>query len=95
MWADMYVLVDSAPCSPVTGTAPSHSKGSHSPAAASQVVNRQHVKMVVWERGAGRTLACGTGEFISNSICLLAPMACASTFSVQQRTCSTPRDMCH
>lgn len=26
-----------------------------------EVVNRQHVKMVVWERGAGRTLACGTG----------------------------------
>ena len=25
------------------------------------IVNRSHVKMVVWERGAGRTLACGTG----------------------------------
>lgn len=26
-----------------------------------EVLSRQHVKMVVWERGAGRTLACGTG----------------------------------
>lgn len=26
-----------------------------------EVVDRGHVKMVVWERGAGRTLACGTG----------------------------------
>ncbi|GBF90140.1 diaminopimelate epimerase [Raphidocelis subcapitata] len=26
-----------------------------------EVLNRGHVRMVVWERGAGRTLACGTG----------------------------------
>ena len=26
-----------------------------------EVLNRNHVRMVVWERGAGRTLACGTG----------------------------------
>lgn len=26
-----------------------------------QVVNRTHVRMKVWERGAGPTLACGTG----------------------------------
>ncbi|KXZ50784.1 hypothetical protein GPECTOR_15g469 [Gonium pectorale] len=26
-----------------------------------EVVDRSHVRMVVWERGAGRTLACGTG----------------------------------
>lgn len=26
-----------------------------------EVVSREHVRMVVWERGAGRTLACGTG----------------------------------
>eukprot|EP00210_Caulerpa_lentillifera_P009676 g9232.t1 len=26
-----------------------------------EVVDRDHVKMVVWERGAGPTLACGTG----------------------------------
>lgn len=26
-----------------------------------EVISRSHVRMVVWERGAGRTLACGTG----------------------------------
>lgn len=26
-----------------------------------QVLSREHVRMLVWERGAGRTLACGTG----------------------------------
>lgn len=26
-----------------------------------EVLTRGHVRMVVWERGAGRTLACGTG----------------------------------
>ncbi|KAL6764251.1 diaminopimelate epimerase [Haematococcus lacustris] len=26
-----------------------------------EVLSRGHVRMVVWERGAGRTLACGTG----------------------------------
>lgn len=26
-----------------------------------QVLNRQHVSLKVWERGAGPTLACGTG----------------------------------
>jgi diaminopimelate epimerase len=26
-----------------------------------EILNKHHVRMVVWERGAGRTLACGTG----------------------------------
>lgn len=26
-----------------------------------EVLTRSHVRMIVWERGAGRTLACGTG----------------------------------
>ena len=26
-----------------------------------KVVSRKHLKMKVWERGAGPTLACGTG----------------------------------
>lgn len=26
-----------------------------------EVLTPGHVRMVVWERGAGRTLACGTG----------------------------------
>ena len=24
-------------------------------------MSRSHIKLIVWERGAGRTLACGTG----------------------------------
>ena len=27
----------------------------------SQIINRDNIKVVVWERGAGATLACGTG----------------------------------
>jgi diaminopimelate epimerase len=30
-----------------------------------QVVNRNYIKMRVWERGAGATLACGTGACAS------------------------------
>ena len=30
-----------------------------------EVVNRQHIKMRVWERGSGETLACGTGACAS------------------------------
>jgi diaminopimelate epimerase len=27
-----------------------------------QVINRNHIKMRVWERGSGETFACGTGS---------------------------------
>jgi len=30
-----------------------------------QVVSRDHLRMRVWERGAGETLACGTGACAS------------------------------
>jgi diaminopimelate epimerase len=45
---------------------PSRAQWCHPPTTAlptphAQVLSRQHVRMVVWERGAGRTLACGTG----------------------------------
>ena len=26
-----------------------------------QIIDKEHIKMRVWERGAGKTLACGTG----------------------------------
>ncbi len=36
-----------------------------------QVVDRQNIKMRVWERGAGETLACGTGTCASVYACIL------------------------
>jgi diaminopimelate epimerase len=36
-----------------------------------QVVDRQNISMRVWERGAGETLACGTGACASAYACIL------------------------
>ena len=36
-----------------------------------QVLNRQEVRMQVWERGAGETMACGTGACATAVACVL------------------------
>lgn len=36
-----------------------------------QIVDKQHIKMRVWERGAGETLACGTGACATAVACHL------------------------
>ena len=36
-----------------------------------QVVSRDHLRMRVWERGTGETLACGTGACASAVACML------------------------
>jgi diaminopimelate epimerase len=36
-----------------------------------EVINRQEVKMRVWERGAGETMACGTGACAVAVACVL------------------------
>ena len=36
-----------------------------------EIVDKEHIKMRVWERGSGETLACGTGACASVVACIL------------------------
>jgi len=58
-------LVDDVETAPVTTQGPLIENHTRFPrrvnAGFLQVVDRSHVKLRVWERGAGETLACGTG----------------------------------
>ncbi|MBC7726897.1 MAG: diaminopimelate epimerase, partial [Microbacteriaceae bacterium] len=58
-------LVDDVATAPVTGQGPLIEHHARFPrrvnAGFLQVVDRAHVRLRVWERGAGETLACGTG----------------------------------
>ncbi len=58
-------IVDSVEAAPVTAQGPRIERHAAFPARVNagfmQIVDRSHIKLRVWERGAGETLACGTG----------------------------------
>ena len=59
-------VVDDVDAAPVTDTGPAHRappslSRSGVNAGYMQVVDRANIRLRVWERGAGETLACGTG----------------------------------
>lgn len=63
------VFVDSVEAVPLTLLGPKLEKHPMFPKGTNvnfvEVVNRKHVKVRTWERGAGATLACGTGSCAS------------------------------
>ncbi|CCQ11385.1 Diaminopimelate epimerase [Pseudoalteromonas luteoviolacea B = ATCC 29581] len=59
------LLVDDIESAPVHSLGPTLETHERFPAKANigfmQIINPEHIKLRVWERGAGETLACGTG----------------------------------
>ena len=45
-----------------------------------QIVDKEHIKMRVWERGSGETLACGTGACATAVACYLNDLTNRHTF---------------
>lgn len=60
---------------PVTSVGPAVERHENFPERTNvefvQILNRNRIKMRVWERGAGETLACGTGACAAVSACIL------------------------
>lgn len=71
-------FVDDPDTAPVTADGPKLECHPDFPAKINvefvQVVDRGHIRMRVWERGTGETLACGTGACASVVACILNGM---------------------
>lgn len=59
-----------------------------------QVLSRDHVRMLVWERGAGKTLACGTGACAAVVAGVLEGKVDRNCRSVCRRSCLELLCMC-
>ena len=68
-------FVENPDCAPVTTHGPKMECHTDFPKKINvefvQVVDRSHIRMRVWERGTGETLACGTGACASVVACAL------------------------
>jgi len=68
-------FVEDPDCAPVTAHGPKMECHSDFPKKINvefvQVVDESHIRMRVWERGTGETLACGTGACASAVACAL------------------------
>jgi diaminopimelate epimerase len=69
------VFVDSLKNFPIESIGPSFEMNKLFPDRVNtefvEIIDRTHVKMRVWERGSGETLACGTGASASVVACVL------------------------
>lgn len=69
-------FVDDPASAPVTTDGPKLERHSDFPQKTNvefvKVIDRTHIRMRVWERGTGETLACGTGACASAVACMLS-----------------------